>query len=39
LPQKDGYDRPLFDYEQLMFDSLIGNANADKLSVLEALVQ
>jgi hypothetical protein len=25
LPQKDGNDKPLYDYEQLMFDSLIGN--------------
>jgi hypothetical protein len=26
LPQKDANDKPLYDYEQLIFDSLIGNA-------------
>lgn len=25
LPQKDGTDKPLYDYEQIMFDSLNGN--------------
>ncbi|MFL6344200.1 MAG: hypothetical protein ACJ71A_01985 [Nitrososphaeraceae archaeon] len=26
LPQKDGNDKPLYDYEQILFDSLDGNA-------------
>ena len=26
LPQKEGVDKPLYDYEQLIFDSLVGNA-------------
>jgi hypothetical protein len=25
LPQKDGHDKPLYDYEQIIFDSLYGN--------------
>ena len=26
LPQKDGDDKPLYDYEEIIFDSLIGSA-------------
>jgi hypothetical protein len=29
LPQKDGNDKPLYDYEQLIFDSLV-NPNGNK---------
>jgi hypothetical protein len=29
LPQKDGEDKPLYDYEQLIFDSLVGVDNAE----------
>ena len=31
LPQKDGNDKPLYDYEQIIFDSLVthdGNINS-----------
>jgi hypothetical protein len=27
LPQKDGVDKPLFDYEQIIFDALMGKGN------------
>src|SRR5215212_8923768 len=29
LPQKDGNDKPLYDYEQIIFDSLIGSSAAN----------
>src|ERR671932_1144259 len=36
LPQKDGEDKPLYDYEQLIYDSLIGNANHKHLWIKKA---
>ncbi len=31
LPQKEGHDKPLYDYQQIIFDSLFtGNGNANK---------
>jgi len=36
LPQKDGNDKPLYDYEQIIFDSLVtqNNNNNDGLQPL-----
>ena len=36
LPQKDGEDKPLYDYEQLIFDSLVGNAASKHLWIKKA---
>jgi len=36
LPQKDGNDKPLYDYEQLIFDSLVGNAASKHLWIKKA---
>jgi hypothetical protein len=30
LPQKDGQDKPLYDYEQLIFDALVNSVNNNK---------
>jgi hypothetical protein len=30
LPQKDGIDKPMYDYEQLIFDSLMSSEKANK---------
>ncbi len=32
LPQKDGNDKPLYDYEQIIFDSLNGGSNLQTLT-------
>ena len=36
LPQKDGEDKPLYDYEQLIFDALVGNAASKHLWIKKA---
>ena len=39
LPQKDGVDKPLYDYEEIIFDSLVtqnGNANKKHLWIKKA---
>ena len=39
LPQKDGIDKPLYDYEQILFDSFVttyGNANKKHLWIKKA---
>jgi hypothetical protein len=36
LPQKDGIDKPLYDYEQLIYDSLVGNAASKHLWIKKA---
>jgi hypothetical protein len=36
LPHKDGVDKPLYDYEKIIFDSLVtqtGNVNSSKMNV------
>jgi hypothetical protein len=36
LPQKDGIAKPLYDYEQIIFDSLVGSANNKHLWIKKA---
>ncbi|HYY51067.1 MAG TPA: DEAD/DEAH box helicase family protein, partial [Nitrososphaeraceae archaeon] len=36
LPQKDGDDKPLFEYEQIIYDSLVGNAASKHLWIKKA---
>ena len=36
LPQKDGTDKPLYDYEQLIFDSLVGNTASKHIWIKKA---
>jgi hypothetical protein len=36
LPQKDGDDKPLYDYEQLIFDSLLGQNGSKHLWIKKA---
>ncbi len=36
LPQKDGDDKPLYDYEEIIFDSLIGSAKDKHLWIKKA---
>jgi hypothetical protein len=36
LPQKDGIDKPLYDYEQIIFDSLIGNTASKHIWIKKA---
>ena len=36
LPQRNGLDKPLYDYEKIIFDSLVtqtGNVNSSKMNV------
>lgn len=36
LPQKDGQDKPLYDYEQLIYDSLVGKLPLVSIETLVA---
>jgi hypothetical protein len=36
LPQKDGNDKPLYDYEEIIYDSLIGNGSSKHLWIKKA---
>jgi hypothetical protein len=36
LPQKDGIDKPLYDYERIIFDSLVGNIASKHLWIKKA---
>jgi hypothetical protein len=36
LPQKDGNDKPLYDYERIIFDALMGKANNKHLWIKKA---
>jgi hypothetical protein len=36
LPQKDGHDKPLYDYEQIIFDTLVTNNGNKHLWIKKA---